>query len=53
MSSPDFQDQLSWVLSGEEYTQCEKDLKSGDLQRLVDYLDEVRCRVAFPTLDLS
>ena len=36
------------VLSGEEYAQCEKDLKPGDSQWLVDYLDEVRRRVALP-----
>lgn len=46
LSSPDFQDQLSEVLYGEQYIQCEKSLEHGDLIWLVDYLDQVSRRVA-------
>ena len=47
-SSPDFHDQLSKVLYGEEYTQCARNLQNGELVWLVEYLDNVRRYVAFP-----
>ena len=47
-SSPDFPDKLCNVLYGEEYTKCVLILQGDDLVRLVDYLDQVRCRVSFP-----
>jgi len=61
-SSPDFHDQLSNALYGEEYKKCvEKykkcgeeykkcvpELQDDDLVWLVDYLDTVCCRVALP-----
>ena len=47
-SLPDFHDQLSRILDGEEYAQYKKGLEPGDLQWLVDYLDEVRRHVALP-----
>jgi len=43
-SSSTFQDQVSNVLYGEEYTQWIPNLQGDDLIGLVDYLDEVRCR---------
>jgi len=49
-SSPDFQDQLSDVLYGQEYRQYAPSLQSNDLVWLVEYLDKVRYRVALPTL---
>jgi len=47
-SSSDFHDQLSNVLYAEEYKQYVSDLRGDDLVWLVDYLDEVRCRLALP-----
>ena len=47
-SSPEFQNQLSNVLHGQEYRQCVPDLEGDDLVWLVDYLDEVRYYVAPP-----
>ena len=52
-SSPDFHDQVSRILDGEKYAQCKKAPEPGDLQWLVGYLDEVRRRAAYQTLDLS
>ena len=47
-SSPDFHDQLSNVLYGQEYQQCIPNLQGEDLVWLVDYLDKVRCHIALP-----
>ena len=52
-SSPDFYDQLSDVLYGEEYQQCVPILQGDDLVWLVDYLDKGRYHVAVQTLCLS
>ena len=52
-SSPDFQDQLDDLLRENEYQECVPALQSDDLMRLVDYLDNVRLRVALPTLHSS
>ena len=41
-ASPDFQNQLSNVLRGEEYIQYVQNLEGNDLAWLVDYLGEVR-----------
>jgi len=43
-SSPEFHDQLSNVLYGEEYDRCVPNLQDNDTMWLVDYLDEARCR---------
>jgi hypothetical protein len=45
-SSPDFHDHLCDVLYGEKYQKCVSNLQGDDLVRLVDYLDNVRRRVA-------
>ena len=50
-SSPDFNDQLSNVLYGEEYQKCVPNLQGEDLVWLVDYLDEV-CRNISPSHSL-
>jgi len=47
-SSPDFHDQLSRVLYGEEYQQWVQNLQGDDLMGLLDYLDKVRRHVAPP-----
>ena len=47
-SSPDFHDQLSNVLYGEEYKQWVANLQGDDLIWLVDYLDKVRRCVPLP-----
>ena len=47
-SSPDFDNQLYDILSGQEHVQCEKDLEHGDSVWLIEYLDEVRRRTAIP-----
>ena len=47
-SSPDFHDQLSGIVYGEEYKQCVPNLQDDELVWLVDYLDRVRRRVALP-----
>ena len=52
-SSPDFHNQLSNVLYGEEYTQCARGLRNGDLVWLVEYLDQVRRHVALPCTPLQ
>jgi len=44
--SPEFHDQLTNILDGEEYARCVMDLQGGDLARLVDYLDKVRYRAS-------
>ena len=46
--SPDFHNQLSNVLCGEEYRRSVLDLQGDDLVWLVDYLDKVRSHVNFP-----
>ena len=46
-SSLGFQDQLSDVLNGEEYTKWVPNLQGYDLVWLIDYLDKVRRRVLF------
>lgn len=45
-SSSGFHDELNNILCGEEYRQCVPILQGHDLAWLVDYLDEVRRRVA-------
>lgn len=45
-SSSRFHDQLSNVFYGEEYRRCVGDLQGDGLVWVVDYLDNVRCRVA-------
>ena len=45
-SSPDFHDQLSSVIYGEEYQKCAPNLQGEDLMCLVDYLDEVRRHIS-------
>ena len=52
-SSPDFQDQLNDLLHENEYQECVPTLQGDELMWLVDYLDEVRHRVALPTLRSS
>jgi len=47
-SLSEFHDQLSNILYGEEYMRRMADLQGADLLWLVDYLDEVRHRVALP-----
>ena len=48
--SPDFHDQLSNVLSSEEYEQSVPNLQGNDLVSLVDYLDKVCHPICFPAL---
>ena len=52
-SSPEYHDQLSNMIYGEEYKRCVGGLQGDDLVELVDYLDKVRCRVALLRLYLS
>ena len=52
-SSPDFHDRLCNVFYGREYSQCAPSLQGDDLVWLVDYIDEVRRRIAFPYSPLS
>ena len=53
-SSPEFHDQLSNALYGEEYQQCVRNLQNDDLAWLVEYLDKVRrSRPKFPALHSS
>ena len=52
-SSPNFHDQLSNVLSGEEYGQSVLNLEGNDLMSLVDYLDKVRRHVALSCSPLT
>ena len=47
-SSPNFHDQLSKVLSGEEYERSAPNLEGDNLMSLVDCLDKVRCCSALP-----
>ena len=47
-SSPDFDDQLRNVLYGSEYNQYAPNIQGDDLAWLVNYLDEVCCRVSTP-----
>jgi len=47
-SSPDFHDQLSKVLGGEEYKRSVPELRRDDSVWLINYLDKVRCPVAIP-----
>ena len=46
MSAPGFHDQLDNILHSQRYELCVPTLGDSDLMGLVDYLDEVRCRVA-------
>ena len=46
-SSPDFTDQLYGILCSPEYVKCEKNIGQDDAVWLVDYLDNVRCLIAF------
>ena len=52
-SSPDFHGQLSALLYGREYHQCAPNLQGDDLVWLIDYLDNVRCYIALPSLRLT
>ena len=45
-SSPEFHDQVSNILYGQEYQQWVPTIQGDDLVGLVDYLDKVRCRVS-------
>ena len=45
--SLEFQDQLSDVLNGEEYTQWAPNLCRNEVEWLIDYLDKVCRRVTF------
>ena len=47
-SSSGFHDRLKDVLYGEEYRQCVQNLQRDDLVWLVNYLDNVRRRIALP-----
>ena len=47
MSSPGFPDQISNILSGDEYTRRVGDLENDDLVSLVDYLDKARYCLIF------
>jgi hypothetical protein len=51
-SSPNFHNQLSNILYGQEYQQCVPNLKGDDLSWLIDYLDKVRRHITFLTLHL-
>ena len=53
MSSPGFPDQISNILSGDEYTRRVGELENDDLVSLVDYLDKVRYRLVFLCLCLD
>ena len=44
-SSPDFHDQLSDILHGEEYKKWVPNIQGGDLAGIVNYLDKVRCHI--------
>jgi len=46
-SSSEFHDQLCNVFYGEDYQKCVPNLQGDDLVWLIDYLDKVRCHVAF------
>ena len=50
MSASSFHDQLDNILHSQRYELCVPNLGDSDLRELVDYLDEVRCRVALPSL---
>jgi len=45
-TSPTFQDQVSNILYGEEYTRWVSDIQGEDLMELVDYLDKVGRRIS-------
>ena len=47
-SSSGFHDRLCNILYGEEYERFVGDLQGDDLVWLVDYLDEVSCRISLP-----
>ena len=51
--SSEFHDQLCNILYGEGYQQSVPNLRGNDLAGLIDYLDEVRCRVTLSRLCLS
>lgn len=46
-STSDFHDQISNILYGEEYKQWVPGINGGDVVKLVDCLDRVRCRASF------
>lgn len=52
-SSPNFHDQLSDVLSCEEYKRSAQNLRGNAIVSLVDYLDGVRCRTVPPRFPLK
>ena len=52
-SSSEFHDKLSNIFYGKEYNQGTDDLQGDDLVWLVDYLDEVCCRIALIRLCLT
>ena len=52
-SALSFHDQLDNILHSQRYELCVPNLGDSDLMGLVDYLDEVRCRVTFSPLPLS
>ena len=52
-SASGFHDQLDSILHSQRYELCVPNLGDSDLMGLVDYLDEVRCRVAFSPLQLT
>ena len=52
-SSPEFHDQISDILHGEEYKQCVSDLQGDDLVWLVDYLDQVRLPISLVRFPLK
>ena len=45
-SSPDFHDQVSNILQGEEYNQWVPNIQGDDLVGIVNYLDKVRGHVS-------
>ena len=51
-SSPDFGDQLSTLLYGEEYMKCLPDLEDDDVFWLVNFLDRVRLCILCPPRSL-
>ena len=53
MSSPGFPDQISNILSGDEYTRRVGELENDDLVSLVDYLDKARYPPVFLCLCLD
>ena len=46
-SRPEFNDQVSNILHGEEYRKWVKRISSGDAVRIIDFLDTVRRYASF------